>query len=120
MCWSADAFGDETHQIKAVKERDVALHTGETEIQREDDMFWMFGDEGELIAEINIKLKIFETYDSDDGRFGDRLELDRQTGSLMIRNSRSTDSGVYTMQIINEGAATVYTRNSTSLSEVNK
>ncbi len=88
---------------------DVALRTGETEIQREDDMEWTFGDEGEIIAEMNIMLKIFETYDGDDGRFGDRLELDRQTGSLIIRDSRTTDSGVYAVQIVNKGAA-IYKR----------
>uniref|UniRef100_A0A9J8C7Q6 Immunoglobulin V-set domain-containing protein n=1 Tax=Cyprinus carpio carpio TaxID=630221 RepID=A0A9J8C7Q6_CYPCA len=103
-----DAFGVETYKIKevSVKEgEDVALRTGETEIQREDDIQWMFGDEGDVIAEFNIMIKFFETYDGDDGRFGDRLELDRQTGSLIIRDSRTTDSGVYTVQIVNKGAA---------------
>ncbi|XP_026054699.1 uncharacterized protein LOC113040618 [Carassius auratus] len=109
---SDNAFGVVTHKIKevSVKEgEDVALRTGETEIQREDDMEWTFGDEGEIIAEINIKLKIFETYDGEDGRFGDRLELDHQTGSLIIRDCRTSDSGVYTMKIDKKGA-TIYKR----------
>ncbi|XP_043078801.1 uncharacterized protein LOC122327475 [Puntigrus tetrazona] len=107
-----DACGAKTYKSKSVSVKageDIALHTGETEIQRDDDIEWTFGKEGELIAEMNIKLQIFETYDGDDGRFGDRLELDRQTGSLIIRDGRSTDSGVYTMQIVNKGAA-IYRR----------
>ncbi|XP_052446549.1 uncharacterized protein LOC127988074 [Carassius gibelio] len=32
-------------------------------------------------------------------RFGDRLELDHQTGSLTIMNTRNTDAGVFKLQI---------------------
>uniref|UniRef100_A0A8C1V183 Immunoglobulin domain-containing protein n=1 Tax=Cyprinus carpio TaxID=7962 RepID=A0A8C1V183_CYPCA len=115
----SDAFGAETDQTKAISVKegeDVALRTGETEIQTEDDILWVFGDVGEIIAEINLNVKIFKTYDGDDGRFRDRLELDRYTGSLIIRNSKTTDSGVYTVKIINK-RATIYKRFCVTVSE---
>lgn len=87
---------------------DVALLSGETEIKREDNILWMFGDDRTLLAEIHLKNNIFETYD-DDGRFGSSLELDRYTGSLIIRNTKSSHSGVYHMKIIKK-SATVYKR----------
>uniref|UniRef100_A0A8C2L545 Uncharacterized protein n=1 Tax=Cyprinus carpio TaxID=7962 RepID=A0A8C2L545_CYPCA len=109
---SPDAFGAETHTVKvvSVKEgKNLALRTGETEIQRNDQILWMFGDERKLLAEIHMKNKIFETYNTDDGRFGDSLELDRYTGSLIIRDTKSTHSGVYHLKIIKK-SATIYKR----------
>uniref|UniRef100_A0A9J7XHP1 Uncharacterized protein n=1 Tax=Cyprinus carpio carpio TaxID=630221 RepID=A0A9J7XHP1_CYPCA len=108
----SDAFGAETHTVKvvSVKEgKNLALRTGETEIQRNDQILWMFGDEHKLLAEIHMKNKIFETYNTDDGRFGDSLELDRYTGSLIIRDTKSTHSGVYHLKIIKK-SATIYKR----------
>ncbi|XP_077083151.1 uncharacterized protein LOC143736294 [Siphateles boraxobius] len=105
-----DAFGAETQKAVSVKEgKDVALLTGETEIQREDNILWTFGDERMLLAEVHLKNKIFETYDSDDGRFKGKLELDRYTGSLIIHNTQSSHSGVYHMKIIKK-SATIYKR----------
>lgn len=109
---SPDAFGAETDKVKVVSVKEgenVALRTGETEIQRGDNIQWMFGDERMLIGEIHMKNKIFETYNTDDGRFGDSLELDKYTASLVIRNTKSTHSGIYHLKM-NKKGATVYKR----------
>ncbi len=109
---SPDAFGAETDKVKVVSVKEgenVALRTGETEIQRGDNIQWMFGDERTLVGEIHMKNNIFETYNTDDGRFGDSLELDKYTGSLVIRNTKSTHSGIYHLKM-NKKGATVYKR----------
>lgn len=108
----SDAFGAETDKVKEVSVKEgenVALRTGETEIQKGDKIQWMFGEERTLLAEIHMKNKIFETYNTDDRRFDDSLELDKYTGSLIIRDTKSTHSGVYHLKITKKGA-TVYKR----------
>ncbi|KAL0161526.1 hypothetical protein M9458_045251, partial [Cirrhinus mrigala] len=65
----------------------VTLQT-HTELQTHDVITWTFGLSETRIAEIN----------KDTGR--DRLKVDHQTGSLTIRNTRTTDSGLYQIIII--------------------
>ncbi|XP_048037634.1 carcinoembryonic antigen-related cell adhesion molecule 6-like, partial [Megalobrama amblycephala] len=77
----------------------VTLYTDLTEIH-EDDILWTFGAENSLIAK--RKKQIFSTYNSTDGRFRDRLELDDQTGSLTITNITTEHAGVYKVQIRTE------------------
>ncbi|XP_077093879.1 uncharacterized protein LOC143746042 [Siphateles boraxobius] len=75
----------------------VTLHTGVNELQKYDVILWTFGplSPDSFIAEINIT--IHKISYSDDVRF----RLDDHTGSLTITNTRTTDTGVYELQITN-------------------
>ncbi|XP_016355114.1 uncharacterized protein LOC107698581 [Sinocyclocheilus anshuiensis] len=82
---------------KAVTEGEsVTLDTPE-EKKTNDVMAWFFNDI--LIAEITGDQSKICTDDQCDERFRDRLKLDNQTGSLIITNIRSTDSGLYNLKI---------------------
>uniref|UniRef100_A0A671SE17 Ig-like domain-containing protein n=1 Tax=Sinocyclocheilus anshuiensis TaxID=1608454 RepID=A0A671SE17_9TELE len=75
----------------------VTLHT-DTDTQRNDAVIeWMFGPENPdtVIAEIN-RANINHITDE---RFRDRVKMDSQTGSLTITNIRTTDSGLYKVEI---------------------
>ncbi|XP_073717545.1 uncharacterized protein [Misgurnus anguillicaudatus] len=75
----------------------VTLHTNITDIQRDDLIVWMFGSQETRIAHIFKK----STYKDDSNEiFGDRLKLDSQTGSLIITNITTTNSGIYKLTII--------------------
>jgi len=84
-----------------VMEGDPAnLNTDVHELQRDALILWMFGPEDNLIAKADMEDNKMSTYDGVNGRFRDRLELDRQTGSLTITNITNTDCGLYKLKII--------------------
>ncbi|XP_059425165.1 signaling lymphocytic activation molecule-like [Carassius carassius] len=92
-------FGD-TDVLKSVSVSEgdsVSLHTDVTEVQRDDQILWMFGPKETRIAQI-YKNSI-DMYDNNEA-FGDRLQMDNQTGSLSIRKIRTEHSGLYKLQII--------------------
>ncbi|XP_073699678.1 SLAM family member 9-like [Garra rufa] len=94
--------GSDTHcvfgELVSVMEGDsVTLQTNITEICEDDDIQWRFGAENSLIAEISRLAGIFNT-DVSDGRFRDRLQLDKQTGSLTITNITTEHAGLYELQ----------------------
>ncbi|XP_067271500.1 uncharacterized protein [Pseudorasbora parva] len=92
-------------KLMPVVERDsVILPSGLTEIQRNDQITWKF--EGTLVAQINQTAGLFSTYDDVlDGRFVDRLQLNQQTGSLVITNIRPNTSGLYKVDIFKSGSS---------------
>ncbi|KTF72794.1 hypothetical protein cypCar_00047732, partial [Cyprinus carpio] len=98
------ADADEVKSV-SVKEGDsVTLNTSLTEIQKDDQVLWKFGLNRSVIAKISQEAGIFNTYDGPDERFRDRLQLDNQTGSLTITNTRTTDSGLYEVSIKNSSS----------------
>uniref|UniRef100_A0A8C1S4Y7 Immunoglobulin domain-containing protein n=1 Tax=Cyprinus carpio TaxID=7962 RepID=A0A8C1S4Y7_CYPCA len=90
-------LGTDEMKTQEVSEGDsVTLHTGITEPQKYDQILWSFGPRDTVIAKRERNAN--QTADAD-GRFGDRLQMDDQTGSLSITNTKSTDSGVYHLHI---------------------
>ncbi|XP_056304277.1 SLAM family member 6-like isoform X2 [Danio aesculapii] len=93
-------FGANTDEVKSISvtERDsVTLNTDVTEILKTDQILWMFGPQETRIAEIHKQS--IDMFDSNE-TFGDRLKMDRQTGSLTITDIRNEHSGLYKLTII--------------------
>ncbi|KAI7791551.1 hypothetical protein IRJ41_021862 [Triplophysa rosa] len=96
-----DIFGVFGVDEVSVKEGEsVTLHINPKEIQRADELLWFFNDETTFIAKIDIEVnKSSVPGNEDDERFRNKLKLDHQTGSLTISDVRSTNTGVYHLQI---------------------
>ncbi|XP_042611974.1 uncharacterized protein LOC122144838 [Cyprinus carpio] len=91
---------------ESVKEGDpVTLHV--PQIQGDELIVWRFGDEEKLIAKADIENKSSPLYYEE--RFRDRLKVNDQTGSLIITNTRTTDSGLYKVKI-SSNKQTLYKR----------
>uniref|UniRef100_A0A9J7X9K2 Uncharacterized protein n=1 Tax=Cyprinus carpio carpio TaxID=630221 RepID=A0A9J7X9K2_CYPCA len=87
---------DQMKRKSVMEGESVTLDTGFIK-NPNDLMTWYFNDI--LIAEITgDQSKICTDYECDE-RFRDRLKVNQQTGSLTIMNTRSTDSGLYELQI---------------------
>ncbi|XP_038854942.1 uncharacterized protein LOC120052181 [Salvelinus namaycush] len=78
----------------------VTLHTGLTGLQA-DKIFWFFGPVIPNTSIVESQVIRGENITEFKGRFPDRLQLDRQTGSLTIRNLTLSNSGVYQIDIFN-------------------
>ncbi|XP_065099272.1 CD48 antigen-like [Paramisgurnus dabryanus] len=91
-------FGpDEVKSVSVLEGDSVTLHTDITEIQRHDQILWMFGPKETRIAEIYKQgIDMFNSNET----FGHmRLLLDSQSGSLTIKNIRTEHTGLYKLQI---------------------
>ncbi|XP_050958155.1 uncharacterized protein LOC127159344, partial [Labeo rohita] len=95
--------GAETDEIVEVMEGDyVTLHTNLTEILNHDTILWMFGPKDSIISQITRKNSLTSFFVTDDVGFKGRLQVDQNTGSLTIRNSRVRHSGLYKLSISRE------------------
>ncbi|XP_026064642.1 tyrosine-protein kinase-like otk [Carassius auratus] len=94
------AFGD-TYGLKSVSVKEgesVTLHT-DREMRNNDVIQWRFGPENILIAEINVVDSSMTVNYDYDGRFRDRMKVDRQTGCLTITDTRIEHAGRYELKI---------------------
>ncbi|XP_051765472.1 uncharacterized protein LOC127520855 [Ctenopharyngodon idella] len=96
----ASGVGIDEVSVSVMEGDSVTLNTG-VETKEQEKIIWYFN--GTRIAQINgDQSKICTDVQCNEGteRFRDRLKLDIQTGSLTITNTRTTDAGVYELQII--------------------
>ncbi|XP_050959968.1 transmembrane and immunoglobulin domain-containing protein 1-like [Labeo rohita] len=102
-CWSLigvfRAETIETQSVSVVEGDLVLLYTNVTEMQEHDNILWTFRSEDNVIARANRNKQKISMYDGNDGRFRDRLKLDKQTGSLTITNITTQHAGVYKLQV---------------------
>ncbi len=92
--------GSDGVSVSVMEGDSVTLNT-DVKINQQEKIHWYFNDI--RIAYINGDLSdICTDVQCNEGteRFRDRLKLDNQTGSLTIMNTRTTDSGLYKLQII--------------------
>ncbi|XP_048042255.1 uncharacterized protein LOC125265801 [Megalobrama amblycephala] len=100
--------------VSVQKGDSVTLGPGVTEMHRITKIQWKF--ENDVIAEIFGNDNKISYRLKDTERFGDRLKLDNQTGSLTINNMRFTDSGDYEAQIEHNTEGLSYKRFSVTVS----
>ncbi|XP_056615764.1 LOW QUALITY PROTEIN: SLAM family member 9-like [Triplophysa dalaica] len=111
-CVSADS---DEEKITVLEGDSVTLHTNLTQIERDDHILWKLKMNNEDIRAAEIYHQTAYTYDQT-GRYGGRLRINTQTGSLTITNITSTDSGLHELQIINS-RGTLYKRFNVSVYE---
>ncbi|XP_026053066.1 uncharacterized protein LOC113039383 [Carassius auratus] len=92
-------FTGAVKSVSAMEGDSVTLNSDITKL--DDNVFqWVFINS--LIAHINVKADHITIFDYNDGRFRDRLKLDKQTGSLTIKDIRNAHSGLYELQTYSE------------------
>ncbi|XP_050961147.1 uncharacterized protein LOC127162402 isoform X1 [Labeo rohita] len=96
-------FSAETDETMSVMEGDsVTLHTNLSQIQNDDTILWLFGPKGVVISQITRKSDFTSFFVTDDESFKGRLQVDQNTGSLTIRNTRKRHSGQYKLTLSSE------------------
>ncbi len=105
--------GDAVKSVSVMERESVTLVIDVNTVKTDDQIQWRFGHNNKnvLIALINRQSGMRNIYDKVlDGRFRDRLKLD-QTGSLIITDTRTTDSGLYEVKISSRAQTSLNTFN---------
>uniref|UniRef100_A0A673JY59 Immunoglobulin domain-containing protein n=1 Tax=Sinocyclocheilus rhinocerous TaxID=307959 RepID=A0A673JY59_9TELE len=99
LCLLLCVRGHDIVPVSVTEGDSVTLHTDTEKIQQEE-ISWYFNDIriAEISGDLNKTCPDVQCYNGTE-RFRDRLKLDHQTGSLIITNTRTTDSGLYKLQI---------------------
>ncbi|XP_073669740.1 uncharacterized protein [Paramisgurnus dabryanus] len=96
--------GDEVKSVSGMEGDSVTLHTDFTDIQRDEQIQWLFESQKSLIVFIDRNLRKTPLYnDTPDGRFKNRLQINNQTGDLTITNITTQHTGLYKMIIFGRG-----------------
>ncbi|XP_048039273.1 uncharacterized protein LOC125264072 [Megalobrama amblycephala] len=93
----AVAGGTDGVKSQSVMEGKSVTLQNNVEVQRDDLIVWRFGDEGILLAKIDLETKEISLNDADE-RFRGRLQLN-QNGSLIIKKTKTEHTGLYELQI---------------------
>ncbi|KAK7136730.1 hypothetical protein R3I93_016934 [Phoxinus phoxinus] len=95
--------GGETDETMSVMEGDsVTLHTNLTEVRNDDTILWLFGPKDSVLSQITRKDDLTSYFVTDNESFRGRLQVDQNTGSLTIRNTRIRHLGQYKLSISRE------------------
>ncbi|XP_053533559.1 hepatocyte cell adhesion molecule [Ictalurus punctatus] len=100
LCCLLCAAGDETVTLQEVEGTTITLHTGITGIQSDAQILWLYGPEKAEEKILNSQVFKGETVTEISERFKERLQLDRISGALTIRNISRNHSGVYLLHVI--------------------
>ncbi|KAL7841715.1 hypothetical protein SRHO_G00254060 [Serrasalmus rhombeus] len=93
--------GEEVVRLQELEGNTVTIHTGLTGVQSDAHILWFYISESvdiKLVISQIIRGEIITDYYSE--RFRDRLQLNRTSGSLTIRNISREVSGLYKLHII--------------------
>ncbi|XP_060773203.1 uncharacterized protein LOC132883509 [Neoarius graeffei] len=100
LCCLLCAAGDETVTLQEVEGTTITLHTGITGIQSDAQILWFYGPEKGEENILNSQVFNGKTVTEISERFKERLQLDRISGALTIRNIIRNLSGVYLLQVL--------------------